>query len=71
VLGGVAHKPWKSAEAEKALSGKPANRTTFEAAAEAALAGAKPLSHNGYKVELAKRSIVVALERAMGVTAND
>ncbi len=71
VLGGVAHKPWKSAEAEKVLAGKPANRTSFEAAAEAALAGAKPLSHNGYKVDLAKRSIVVALERAMGVTAND
>lgn len=71
VLGGVAHKPWRSAEAEKALVGKPANRASFEAAAEAALAGAKPLSHNGYKVDLAKRAIVVALERAMGVTAND
>lgn len=71
VLGGVAHKPWRSAEAEKALVGKTANRAAFEAAAEAALAGAKPLSHNGYKVDLAKRSIVVALERAMGVTAND
>jgi xanthine dehydrogenase YagS FAD-binding subunit len=68
VLGGVAHKPWRSAEAEKALVGKPANRASFEAAAEAALAGAKPLSHNGYKIDLAKRSIVVALERAMGVT---
>jgi xanthine dehydrogenase YagS FAD-binding subunit len=71
VLGGVAHKPWRSMEAEKALVGKPANRSSFEAAAEAALAGAKPLSHNGYKVDLAKRAIVVALERAMGVTAND
>ena len=71
VLGGVAHKPWRSTEAEKALAGKQANRAAFEAAAEAALAGAKPLSHNGYKVELAKRSIVVALERAMGVTEND
>ena len=69
VLGGVAHKPWRSAEAEKSLAGKKPDRTSFEAAAAAALAGAKPLSHNGYKVELAKRSIVVALERAMGVTA--
>ena len=69
VLGGVAHKPWRSVEAEKALVGKAANRSSFEAAAEAALAGAKPLSHNGYKVDLAKRSIVVALERAMGVMA--
>lgn len=69
VLGGVAHKPWRSAEAEKSLAGKKPDRTSFEAAAAAALAGARPLSHNGYKVELAKRSIVVALERAMGVTA--
>lgn len=65
VLGGVAHKPWRSAEAEKALAGKPSNRTSFEAAATAALIGAKPLSHNAYKIELAKRAIVVALERAM------
>lgn len=69
VLGGVAHKPWRSAEAERSLTGKKPDRTSFEAAAAAALAGAKPLSHNGYKVELAKRSIVVALERSMGVTA--
>lgn len=69
VLGGVAHKPWRSTEAEKSLLGKKPDRASFEAAAAAALAGAKPLSHNGYKVELAKRSIVVALERAMGVTA--
>lgn len=69
VLGGVAHKPWRSAEAEKSLVDKKPDRTSFEAAAAAALVGAKPLSHNGYKVELAKRSIVVALERAMGVTA--
>ncbi|MFT3743777.1 MAG: xanthine dehydrogenase family protein subunit M [Pyrinomonadaceae bacterium] len=69
VLGGVAHKPWRSAEAETSLMGKKPDRASFEAAAAAALVGAKPLSHNGYKVELAKRSIVVALERAMGVTA--
>lgn len=65
VLGGVAHKPWRSAEAEKALVGKPATQQTFSAAAAAALADAKPLEHNGYKVELAKRSIVLALQRAM------
>lgn len=69
VLGGVAHKPWRSAEAETTLAGKKPDRASFEAAAAAALAGAKPLSQNGYKVELAKRAIVVAFERAMGVTA--
>jgi xanthine dehydrogenase YagS FAD-binding subunit len=65
VLGSVAHKPWRSAEAENALVGKPATDATFKAAAEAALAGAKPLAHNGYKVELGKRSIVLALQQAM------
>jgi xanthine dehydrogenase YagS FAD-binding subunit len=65
VLGSVAHKPWRVAEAEKVLIGKPATDQTFNAAAEAALKDAKPLEHNGYKVELGKRSIVLALQRAM------
>lgn len=65
VLGSVAHKPWRSMEAERALAGKPATEETFKAAAEAALKDAKPLEHNGYKVELGKRSIVLALQRAM------
>ncbi|HXG83102.1 MAG TPA: xanthine dehydrogenase family protein subunit M [Pyrinomonadaceae bacterium] len=65
VLGGVAHKPWRSMEAENALNGKPANEETFKAAAEIALREAKPLKHNAYKVELGKRAIVLALKRAM------
>jgi xanthine dehydrogenase YagS FAD-binding subunit len=69
VLGSVAHKPWRSAEAEKALIGKPATEETFKVAAEAALKDAKPLEHNAYKVELGKRSIVLALQRAMNGSA--
>jgi xanthine dehydrogenase YagS FAD-binding subunit len=65
VLGSVAHKPWRSIEAEKALVGKPATENTFKQAAEAALAGAKPLKHNAYKVELGKRAVVLALQQAM------
>jgi xanthine dehydrogenase YagS FAD-binding subunit len=64
VLGGVAHKPWRSAEAEAALAGKPISEVSFCQAAEAALAGARPLAHNAYKVELGKRAIVRALMRA-------
>lgn len=64
VMGGVAHKPWRSLEAEAALSGRPATEENFRRAAEAALAGAKPLAHNAYKVELGKRAIVRALMRA-------
>ena len=65
VLGGVAHKPWRSAEAENMLVRKPATEATFKAAADAAMKDAKPLEHNGYKVELAKRAIVLALQRAV------
>jgi xanthine dehydrogenase YagS FAD-binding subunit len=64
VLGGVAHKPWRSPEAEAALAGKPASEESFHRAAEAALAGAKPLAYNAYKVELGKRAVVRALMRA-------
>ena len=65
VMGSVAHKPWRSQEAEAALSGRPASEESFRRAAEAALAGAKPLAHNAYKVELGKRAIVRALMRAV------
>src|SRR5215208_6604428 len=64
VMGSVAHKPWRSPEAEAALSGRPASEENFRRAAEAALAGAKPLAHNAYKVELGKRAIVRTLMRA-------
>lgn len=64
VLGGVAHKPWRSLEAEGALAGKPASEETFRQAAELSLKGAKPLAHNAYKVELGKRAVVRALMRA-------
>jgi xanthine dehydrogenase YagS FAD-binding subunit len=60
-LGGVGTRPWRSPEAEHALTGKPANEATFRAAADAALHGARPQHDNGFKVELAKRCLVRAL----------
>jgi len=63
-LGGVGTKPWRSPEAEAALTGKPANDATFRQAAEAALQGAKPQSENKFKIELAKRCIAYALRTA-------
>jgi xanthine dehydrogenase YagS FAD-binding subunit len=68
-LGGVATKPWRSAEAEQALVGKKADAATFRAAAEAALQGAKPQKDNGFKVELAKRTLTRALATAMEMKA--
>jgi xanthine dehydrogenase YagS FAD-binding subunit len=64
VLGSVAHKPWRNRDAEAALSGKRVSEESFRAAADIALKDAKPLEHNAYKVELAKRAIVRALMRA-------
>ena len=63
-LGGVGTKPWRSPEAEAALTGKAANDATFRQAAEAALQGAKPQSENKFKIELAKRCIAYALRTA-------
>ncbi len=63
-LGGVAHKPWTSEAAEKALIGKPANEATYKAAAEAAMQGAKGYEHNTFKIELAKNCIVRAFTLA-------
>jgi xanthine dehydrogenase YagS FAD-binding subunit len=60
-LGGVAHKPWRASQAEDALQGEPATAESFRAAAEVELAAALPLTHNGFKVELAKRTIVAVL----------
>jgi xanthine dehydrogenase YagS FAD-binding subunit len=64
VLGGVAHKPWRSREAEAALAGRPVAEASFRRAGDAALADARPLAHNAYKVELGKRAVVRALMRA-------
>jgi xanthine dehydrogenase YagS FAD-binding subunit len=61
-LGGVAHKPWRPSEAEKSLIGQKADDKSFRAAAETALAGAKGYAHNSFKIELAKRGIVRALQ---------
>jgi len=65
-LGGVATKPWRAREAEQILAGKPPLASVFEQAAKAALAGAMPRRHNKFKVELAKRAIVRALEELTG-----
>lgn len=64
VMGSVAHKPWRSQEAEAALTGSTVSEESFRKASEAAFTGAKPLAHNAYKIELGKRAVVRALLRA-------
>jgi xanthine dehydrogenase YagS FAD-binding subunit len=63
-LGGVATKPWRCVAVEGALAGKPANRASFQAAAKLAVESARPRRDNAFKVELAQRVIVRALELA-------
>lgn len=68
-LGGVAHKPWRALKLEALLRGRPATNESFLAAANEELADARPLSHNGFKVELAKRTIVAVLAELAGGVA--
>jgi xanthine dehydrogenase YagS FAD-binding subunit len=63
-LGGVAAKPWRARAAEEVLAGARPDETAFRRAAEAALADAKPSGDNAFKIELARRIVVRALELA-------
>lgn len=66
-LGGVAHKPWRSEAAERALTGQRASVEVFANAAREAVTGAKPYRDNAFKVELAQRAIIRALSTAGGI----
>ena len=65
-LGGVAPRPWRLTAAEGALIGAPLERDALRRAVESAFGAARPLAHNGFKVELARRTVVRALEHAGG-----
>lgn len=65
-LGGVATKPWFISESDS-LIGKTVDSEIFRDFAEAALKTAQAQKHNKFKIELTKRSIVRALEKAAGV----
>jgi len=63
-LGGVAHKPWRHPEAEARLVGRAPSDEAFGDAADVLLQGARPASQNAFKVTLARRAIVRALQTA-------
>jgi len=67
-LGGVAHKPWRVAAAERSLAGAATGPEAFRKAAELVLAGAKGYEHNAFKIEMAKRAIVRGLTLAANGT---
>ena len=66
VLGSVAPVPWISTEAQQALEGKDISEDVAKAAADAALQNAKPLSHNAYKVQIARVAVKRAILKAAG-----
>ena len=67
VLGHAAPTPWRSRVAEQALEGKSLDESAATAAGEAATQGAKPLSDNGYKVQLVRVAVKRALLQAKEV----
>jgi xanthine dehydrogenase YagS FAD-binding subunit len=69
VLGHVAPVPWPAPAAEKAIVGQAVTSETAWKAGEAATMGARPLSQNGYKVQLVKVAVQRALLAAAGKEA--
>lgn len=61
-LGGVGTRPWRAPDAELMLQGEPPTRARFREAAARALEGASALQYNSFKIELARRTLVRALE---------
>jgi xanthine dehydrogenase YagS FAD-binding subunit len=68
VMGHVAPIPWTASAAEHSLTGKSIDEASAAKASEEAVQGARPLSQNGYKVQLAKvavkRALLAAAEKA-------
>jgi len=69
VLGAVAPIPWRSPAAEAVLKGQTMSDALAVKAAEAALADASPMSHNAYKVQVARTAVKRALLQAAAATA--
>jgi xanthine dehydrogenase YagS FAD-binding subunit len=64
VLGHVAPIPWPAPDAEKLLAGKTVTEQVAKDAGAAALTGAKALSKNAYKIQLARVAVKRAIMRA-------
>ncbi len=67
VLGHAAPAPHVAAEASELLTGRELTSETVAAAANAAVEGARPMSGNRYKVQLARTAVRRALGRAAGM----
>jgi xanthine dehydrogenase YagS FAD-binding subunit len=63
-LGSVAHRPWRLDRAEQQLAGLRLGSAETHAVIDAAFADARPLSHNAYKIPLARNAVLRVLETA-------
>jgi xanthine dehydrogenase YagS FAD-binding subunit len=64
-MGGIAHKPWRLRAAENSLRGISLDDIEgLRSAIAASFADARPLAHNAFKVELAQRVALRALQTA-------
>lgn len=70
-MGGVAHKPWRDISAEQILIGKAPGIDSFQAFAQAFLASAEGQGDNDFKIPLARRLLVRALNQAAAGTPQD
>jgi len=66
-LGGVAHRPWRVRDAERRLVGNRLDQASIAAAAQASVRGAQPIRDNAFKVPLAQRAVMLALQSAGGM----
>ena len=70
VMGYVAPIPWRVQAAEQALAGKAITEQTAMAAADAAIAGAKAMTQNAYKIQIARTAVKRAIMLAGGLKVN-
>jgi xanthine dehydrogenase YagS FAD-binding subunit len=56
-FGGLAHKPWRVAQAEEKLANASANTASFSAASNAILEGARGFGGNDFKIPLTHRTV--------------
>lgn len=64
-LGGVATRPWRATEAERALVGRALTEETRRQAGAAAFGAARPGTYNAFKIELGVRTVAEALRIAV------
>jgi xanthine dehydrogenase YagS FAD-binding subunit len=67
-LGGVAHKPWRVAEAEALLQGQAPGDAVFGQVADRIMQGAAGQTHNAFKIPLARKAVIRALQQAAAGT---